>query len=73
MNAMRIFYISDANEPQNQVPLGCTKGNHPSKFQHAGVRRFGGVREQTNKHTNSLTDWRFYRVIENKEMEKGRK
>ena len=37
------------------------KGNHPSKFQLAGVRRFGGVREQTNKQTNTLThslrDW----------------
>ena len=44
------------------------KGNHPSKFQLAGVRRFGGVREQTNKQqtdslTHSLTDWFFYRVI----------
>ena len=27
------------------------KGNYPSKFQ----LRFGGVREHTNKHTNSLT------------------
>ena len=26
------------------------------------VRRFGGVREQTNRQTDSLTDWRFYRV-----------
>ena len=43
------------------------KGNHPSKFQLAGVRRFGGVREHPNRHTHklthSLTDWRFYRVI----------
>ena len=31
-------------------------GNHPSKFQLAGVRRFGGVREQTNKQTHSLID-----------------
>ena len=38
------------------------KGDHPSKFQHAGVHRFGGVREQTNKQTHSLIDWRFYRV-----------
>ena len=38
-------------------------GNHPSKFQLAGVRRFGGVREQTNRQTDSLTDLRFYRVI----------
>ena len=40
-----------------------SQGNHPSKFQFAGVHRFGGVREQTNKQTHSLTDWRFYRVI----------
>ena len=40
-----------------------SQGDHPSKFQLAGVRRFGGVREQTNKRANSLTDWRFYRVI----------
>ena len=39
------------------------KGNHPSKFQLVGVCRFGGVREQTNKQTDSLTDWHFYRVI----------
>ena len=26
-------------------------------------RRFGGVREQTNTLTHSLTDWCFYRVI----------
>ena len=36
------------------------KWNHPSKFQLIRVRRFGGVREQTNKQTNkqthSLTD-----------------
>jgi len=42
-------------------------GNHPSKLQLAGVRRFGGVREQTNKQSNkqtdSLTDWRFDREI----------
>ena len=29
------------------------KGNHPSKFQLAGIRRFGGIREQTN----GLTHW----------------
>ena len=69
--ALRIFHISDANERQNELPLGCItihatsangstnpknlpypKGNHPSKFQLAGVRRFGGVREQTNKLTH---------------------
>ena len=37
------------------------KGNHPSKFQLAGVRSFGGVREQTNKQTESLTAWCFER------------
>ena len=32
------------------------KGNLASKFQLARVRRFGGVREQTNKQTHSLID-----------------
>ena len=31
------------------------KGNHHSKFQLIMLSRFGGVREQTNKHTDSLT------------------
>ena len=39
------------------------QGNHPSKFQFVGVRHFGGVREQTNKQTHSLTSYCFYRVI----------
>ena len=39
------------------------KGIHPSKFQLAGVCRFGGVREQTNKKTDSLTDWCFDREM----------
>ncbi len=39
------------------------RGINPSKFLLAGVCLFGGVREQTNKHTHSLTNWRFYRVI----------
>ena len=89
--ALRIFYILDANERQNQLALGCTtihaifllavrrirmffslkpspyqgKGNHPSKFWLAGIRRFGGVREQTSKQTHSLTYKCFYRVMEN--------
>ena len=33
------------------------------RFQLAGVRRFGGVREQSNKQTHSLTDWCFDREI----------
>ena len=77
--ALRIFYISDANERQNQVPLGGTTihaiflltvrripmffilKSSPSqvesslKIQLAGVRRFGGVREQTNKQSNKQT------------------
>ena len=44
-----------------------TKGNHPSKFQLAGVCRFGWVREhpnrQTDRQTHSLTDWCFDREI----------
>ena len=39
------------------------KGNHPSKFQLAGVRRFKGVREHPNRFTHSLTDWCFDREI----------
>ena len=39
-------------------------GNHPSKFQPAGVPRFGGVREHPNTQTHSLTDWCFDRVKE---------
>jgi len=31
--ALRIFYISDANERQNQVPLGCINGStNPDVF-----------------------------------------
>ena len=45
------------------------KWNHPSKFQLTGVRRFGGVREQTNTQTDSLThsltEWCFDREIIN--------
>ena len=37
-------------------------GNHPSKYQLAGVRRFGGVRQQTNRQIHSLTDKCFYKV-----------
>ena len=32
------------------------KGNHPSKFKLIRFSRFGGVREQTNKQSNRLTD-----------------
>ena len=32
--------------------LPYSKGNHPSKFQLAGVRRFAEVREQTNRQTH---------------------
>ena len=43
------------------------KGNHPSKFQLAGVSRLGGIREhpntQTHSLTHSLTDWCFDREI----------
>ena len=35
--------------------LPYSKENNPSKFQLAEVRRFGGVREQTNIHTDKLT------------------
>ena len=31
-------------------------GNHPYKFQLIGINRFGGVREQTDSLTHSLTD-----------------
>ena len=41
------------------------KGNHRSKFQLAGVCRFGGLREQINKQTFSPKDWCFYRVNKN--------
>ena len=37
--------------------------NHPSKFQLIRCSRFGGVREQTNGQTHSLTSYCFYRVI----------
>ena len=40
-----------------------SQGNHPSKFQLAGVRRLGGVREHPNRQTNSLTDWCLKRRI----------
>ena len=36
--------------------LPYSKGNNPSKFQLAEVRRFGEVREQTNRQTHSSTD-----------------
>ena len=43
---------------------GCFLASKLSlKISGVGVRRFGGVREQTNKQTDSLTDWHFYRVI----------
>ena len=48
--------------PQHTVHL-LSQGNLPSKFQLTGVCRFGGVREQTNRLTHSLTDERFYRVM----------
>ena len=38
-----------------------SQGKYPSKFQLAWVRRFGGVRVQTNTQTHSLTDWCFDR------------
>ena len=45
------------------------KGNHSSKFQLIRLSRFGGIREQKNKQTNtqthSLTSYCFYRVISN--------
>ena len=36
----------------------CASQGKPSKFQLAWVRRFGGVRGQTSKQTDSPTDWR---------------
>ena len=41
---------------QIQMFFPNPKGNHPSKFHVAGVRRFGGVREQTHRLTHSLID-----------------
>ena len=48
--------------PQHTVHL-LSQGNLPSNFQLIRIDRFGGVREQTNRQTDSLTDWRFYREI----------
>ena len=45
--------------------LPYSKGNNPSKFQLAEVRRFGEVREQTNRQTDSLTDKRSYWMMIN--------
>ena len=39
------------------------KGNHRSRFQLIRFSRFGGVREQTNRQTHSLTFYCSYRVI----------
>ena len=58
------YYIAGLSLKPSHNP----KGNQPSKFQLAGVRRFGGVREQTNKQTHSLTDWRFYRMISKRSL-----
>ena len=41
-----------------------SQGESSLKFQLAGVRRFGGVREQTNRLTHSLIDWYFKRRID---------
>ena len=46
-----------------RVQMFFSLKNHPLKLQLAGVRRFGGAIEQTNRQTDLLTDWRFYRVI----------
>ena len=43
--------------------LPYPKGNHPSKIQPSGVRRFGGVREQISTPTPLLTYKCYYRVI----------
>ena len=40
-----------------------SKGSHPLKYQLISFSRFGGVREQTNTQTHSLTSYCFYRVI----------
>jgi len=40
-----------------------SQGESSLKILVEGVRRFGGVKEQTNKQTDSLTDKCFYRVI----------
>ena len=44
--------------------LPYPKGNNPSKFQLTEVRRFGGVRDQTNKRTDKLTHWQTGALIE---------
>ena len=53
---IRIFFLA--------YNLLNPKGNHPSKFQLAGVRRFGGVREHPNRHTDRLTHWQTEALIE---------
>ena len=52
---IRIFFILKPLHP---------KGNHASKFQLIRFCRFGGVWEQTNNNTDSLTSYCFRRRIE---------
>ena len=50
------FFVFPANREPDSDFFSLkppSKGNHPSKFQVIRIRRFGGVREQTNK----LTHW----------------
>ena len=52
-----VFFHFPANGSTNPdvflaLNLPSIKGNHPSKFQLPGVRRFGGDREQTNTQTH---------------------
>ena len=55
------FHTIGSTNPDNFVDenLLHPKGNHSSIFQFISVSRFGGVREQTNKHTDSLTSYCF--------------
>ena len=52
-----VFYANGSTNPNVFFSLkpSLSQGES-SKFQLTGVRRSGGVREQTNKKTDSLTD-----------------
>ena len=56
-----LFSGEKFDNPEVFLPkIICTlKGYLPSKFQLIRIKLFGGVREQTNKHTNSITSYYF--------------
>ena len=56
LNTLSFFFYFPTNGSTNPDVLLHPMGNHPSKFQLAWVHCFGGVTEQTSKHTDRLIE-----------------